>query len=88
MGGGLCRVADVGVCYFDVAVDGGWLLAVAFEENVHGVCWGLRGGKNVHGVCWGLRVKGGDFVRCADSIYLTFNNLTLVGFVDERESIR
>ena len=38
MGGGLCRVADVGVCYFDVAVDGGWLLAVAFEENVHGVC--------------------------------------------------
>ena len=53
MGGGLCRVADVGVCYFDVAVDGGWLLAVAFEENVHGVCWGLRGGKNVHGVCWG-----------------------------------
>ena len=42
MGGGLCRVADVGVCYFDIAVDGGWLLAVAFEENVHGVCWGLR----------------------------------------------
>ena len=35
MGCGLCRVADVGVCYFDVAVDGGWLLAVAFEENVH-----------------------------------------------------
>ena len=101
MGGGLCRVADVGVCYFDVAVDGGWLLAVAFEENVHGVCWGLRGGKNVHGVCWGLsggknvhgecwglRVKGGDFVRCADSIDLTFNSLTLMGFVDARESIR
>ena len=40
MGYGLCRVADVGVCYFDVAVDGGWLLAVAFEECVHGVCWG------------------------------------------------
>ena len=75
MGGGLCRVADVGVCYFDVAVDGGWLLAVAFEECVHGVCWGLR-------------VKGGDFVRCADSIDLTCNNLTLMGFVDGRESIR
>ena len=42
MGYGLCRVADVGVCYFDVAVDGGWLIAVAFEECVHGVCWGLR----------------------------------------------
>ena len=53
MGGGLCRVADVGVCYFDVAVDGGWLLAVTFEENVHGVCWGLRGGKCVHGVFLG-----------------------------------
>ena len=32
--------------------------------------------------------KRGDFVRCADSIDLTFNNLTLVGFVDGRESIR
>ena len=32
--------------------------------------------------CWGLRVTGGDFVQCADSIDLTFNNLTLVGFVD------
>ena len=45
-------------------------------------CVGVRGGKCVHGVCWGLRVKRGYFVRCADSIDLIFNNLTLVGFVD------
>ena len=57
MGGGLCRVADVGVCYFDVAVDGGWLLEVAFEENVHGGCWGVRCEKCVHGVCWGVRCE-------------------------------
>ena len=31
----------------------------------------------------GLRVKRGDFVRCADSIDLTFNNLTLAGLVDK-----
>ena len=56
MGGGLCRVADVGVCYFDVAVDGGWLLEVAFEENVHGVCWGVEGWKEC---AWSVLGVGG-----------------------------
>ena len=36
----------------------------------------------------GVGVKGGAFVRCADSINLTFNNLTLVGCVDGGESMR